>query len=405
VKKLLCYSDCFVFGGCENVIVNLMRSPLLTEKFEVRFAYRSHPAYDSVLSTRLSSNESLRPLCIASNETRFYNLQRSHLPWPLELRSKFFFAILDRLGFYFLWNVMRLTLLFRKERPDVLHINNGGYPGAASCRQAVIAAKLAGVPRIIFMVNNLAFPPRGIWDRLLDRVVRSNVTRFLTASKAAADRLAEARGIERSRIDSIPNTVADAVCDRSRGDLRAEFGIAESDFVLAAVGLLTERKGQSLLIAALAALARADIRLLLIGEGEDRGALERTVREMGLEGQVLFLGQRPDPLNYMQAADVVVVPSTRDEDMPYVVLEAMSLGRPVIATHVGGIAEEIRDGVDGLLVDPGQVGQLAAAILKLYDDRPLARAMGDSGAQRSRAEFDYDRITRRFVDLYRGMNP
>src|SRR4029079_8740391 len=112
-----------------------------------------------------------------------------------------------------------------------------------------------------------------------------------------------------------------------------------------------------------------------------------------------FTGQRPDAHDLLAASDVLVHPSFR-EDMPYVILEALCLGRPVIGSRVGGIPEEIRDGVEGLLVEPRSEGQLSAAIAELFHDREKTRLMGTRAAERFRDEFRYDLILRRFADLY-----
>lgn len=397
MKKLLIYSDCFIFGGSENVVVNLMRSAAVRQRFEVRFAFRSYRAYDAAVQARLGEF-TVKPLHILSDETRDYEVKRSRQS-SLRLLP---FHLLRRTGVYFLWNVARLYSLFRTERPDVLHINNGGYPGAASCRHAVIAARLAGVRRVVFMVNSLAYPPGGPIDRWMDGQVRTGVHRFVTASQAAAERLATLRGMPRDRIDCIPNTLPSCNVTKSREEVRASLGLNDSHFVLACIGTLTEEKGQAVLLRAIASLANDAFRVLIVGDGEDGEQLKSLAKTLGIASQAIFTGQRPDAHDLLNASDVLVHPSFR-EDMPYVILEALCLGRPVIGTRVGGIPEEIRDGVEGLLVEPRSEKQLAAAIAELFRDREKTRQIGVRAAERFREEFRYDLILRRFADLYSSL--
>jgi glycosyltransferase involved in cell wall biosynthesis len=166
-------------------------------------------------------------------------------------------------------------------------------------------------------------------------------------------------------------------------------------FTLAAAGRLTRQKA---LGDALAAVARVDgVRLVLAGDGPERASLESRSRDLGLDGRVRFLGARPreDVLRLFRAADAALLTSAW-ENLPHGVLEALAVGTPVIATAVGGVPEVVREGENGLLVSPGDVGALAEAIRRLATDDALRGALADAAAD-SVAELAEPRILARVV--------
>jgi glycosyltransferase involved in cell wall biosynthesis len=118
--------------------------------------------------------------------------------------------------------------------------------------------------------------------------------------------------------------------------------------------------------------------LLVVGEGSRRDALEAQARELRIAHRVVFTGRRDDVPAVTAALDVAVLPSYR-EAQGMVILEAMALSRPVVASNVGGIPEMIEDGVTGLLVPPHDPDALAAAIVRLLKDHSLADMLGRAG--------------------------
>jgi glycosyltransferase involved in cell wall biosynthesis len=130
-------------------------------------------------------------------------------------------------------------------------------------------------------------------------------------------------------------------------------------------------------------------------------AIERELRvltqELSLTGQVAFTGELPNAEGMMRAADVVVVPSTKPEPFGKVLVEAMFLAKPVIATTPGGPAEIIRDGVEGILVDPGAVAELALALIRLTD-RETRDRLGANGVLRAKG-FSHQTSANKYADL------
>jgi glycosyltransferase involved in cell wall biosynthesis len=285
--------------------------------------------------------------------------------------------------------------MIRRIRPDVLLVNNGGYPGGESCRVAVLAARRAGVGRVVHFVHNMAFPPA--WpvgpERRLDQRIDLSTDRWITAAHRASDELSAQRGIPRSRIDTVYYGVA--VPPRrstSYRDLRRELGFTDDQFGLVAIANLEPRKGISVLLTALARLRgqAAMPSTAIVGRGPMKARLEAEVRALGLCDWVRFLGWREDVDAILDAADGLVLPSLTNECLPYVILEAMAHRLPVVATNVAGIPEMLLDGTSGLLVAAGDADGLASAIAQLSTDRQQARQMGEHGWRRVRDRFSLE---------------
>jgi len=175
---------------------------------------------------------------------------------------------------------------------------------------------------------------------------------------------------------------------------------------LLCLGRLTEEKGFDLVLAALRRLVDRCPRLGLIiaGDGPLRRTLERRATELGLMPHVDFLGWvSPDDVPALiNAATVVVVPSSY-EAFGLVALQAAQMGRPVVATRVGGLAEIVEDGVTGLLVESGDATLLAAAIAKLLDDPAAATRMARAARRRARERFSWGRHVDAYDALYRSL--
>jgi colanic acid/amylovoran biosynthesis glycosyltransferase len=174
------------------------------------------------------------------------------------------------------------------------------------------------------------------------------------------------------------------------------------------VGTLHEVKGQAVLLEA-CALARAagtDVDVVLVGDGEDRAALERRATELGITGQVTFVGSatRPEVIEHLRDADVLVAPSVptasgRKEGIPVALMEGMACGLPVVASRLTGIPELVADGRSGLLTEPGDAAALAGALGRLAGDDGLRARLGAAARRTVEDEFDLAGNARRLAEL------
>jgi glycosyltransferase involved in cell wall biosynthesis len=195
-------------------------------------------------------------------------------------------------------------------------------------------------------------------------------------------------GLDPSRVSVLPNPTPSLPPLPEREELRRRLGL--NGATLAFAGRLTRQKA---LAVALRALAEVDgVSLWLAGDGDEAPALERLAAELGLAGRVRFLGPRPrdQVLELFRAADAALLSSSW-ENFPHAVVEALAVGTPVVATATGGVAEIVRDGQNGLLVQPGDAGALAAAIRRYFADEALRGRLRAAAAQ-SVSEYAPERV-------------
>lgn len=288
--------------------------------------------------------------------------------------------------------------LLRRERVDVIHAHNQAaafYGGLAGlfCRRPMIVTRHGasfGRDASHLRLGRLA-------ARLAQRVVCVGEEARQVARRV--DRVPEARlRLIYNGVDTAlyrPDPVA-------RAAARSELGLALTEPVLISVGRLSAEKDHHTLLTALALLGQRGTppRLLVVGGGPERQALERAAAELGLGAAVLWLGERQDVPRLLAACDAFAL-SSLSEGVSIAVLEAMAAGLPVAATMVGGNPELVEQGRGGLLVPPGDPAALAAALGRLLEDPARARAMGQAARARVEERFSLIATARAYVGLYR----
>jgi glycosyltransferase involved in cell wall biosynthesis len=189
--------------------------------------------------------------------------------------------------------------------------------------------------------------------------------------------LAVSWGVDAARVSVLPNPAPVLPVLPPREELRASFGM--NGATLAFAGRLTAQKALEVALEALAGVD--DVALLIAGEGDRRGPLEAKTAELGLGSRVRFLGAVPREriVELFRAADATVLSSSW-ENFPHTVVESLAAGTPVLATATGGVAEVVRDGVNGLLVPSGDPEALAAAIRRYLGDEELRARLRDAAA-------------------------
>lgn len=299
---------------------------------------------------------------------------------------------LDYFYLTFFFDVAQCYLLLKAIKPDVLYINSGGYPGAVSCRATGIAGLLAGVKIIYFHVNSMPKPAPALFERLVDRLLIENVCRFITASHAVAEALSRQRRIPPAHVQTIHNSfheVEPNVCRRE--EIRLRHGISDETILFGVVGELIERKGYRVVFDALHQLKKEDqithLSLLVIGSGKLLSTLKKLVQVHGLGSTVTFVAHTDRIHDYYQAIDVLIMASLHSEDLPYVILEAMAAGKPVIGSAVAGIPEQVIHGVNGLLVDPGDFLGLSEAMIFFKKNFDAVRSMGAKSKELYHSKF------------------
>ena len=389
------------------MLINLWGSQELRRSYEISFSYRSNQAYEIGLESRLVADFPI------------YSLKMWDPSWLYDLAPNFpkrirriFLPALQLFCRYpvFIYDVLVLIRLFHRINPEILHINNGGYPGALSCRAAAIAGRICGIPDIIMVVNNLAIAYEDFnrcFDYPIDFLVSFSVTKFVTGSRAASERLTEVLSVSKDNVVSLHNGINLRKWTEAPEETRNRLGIGNFNGALfGVVALMERRKGHQILLDALNIIADNDpndfsqILVLLEGDGPTRKQLEEFVDNHQLKERVRFVGVENNIVNFMRALDIVVLPSIDQEDFPNVVLEAMCLGKPVIASRLAGTPEQIVPNLTGLLVEPGDSAALANALLCMANDKELRERLGANGRIRFEENFTAKIAVQRYLDLY-----
>ncbi len=284
----------------------------------------------------------------------------------------------------------RLARILQRERVDVLHCHN-----RRAHVYGVMAARVARRPAVVCTLHGFVFREPNAAERLAGRFASHTVG----VCRAVLDQAVRVGRVSRRRSSVIYNGVEPERFAPERGA-----GRRGRELALVCVARLAPEKGHDVLLRALAALAGEgrQVRLDIIGDGPERAALEALARQLGVASRVRFLGRRDDVPKLLGEADAFVLPSL-SEAFPLTVLEAMASGLPVVATAVGGVPEAVRDGETGLMVAPGEPGELAGALARVLDDGELARSMGRAGRRRVEELFSLEATARRHARLYRRL--
>jgi glycosyltransferase involved in cell wall biosynthesis len=293
--------------------------------------------------------------------------------------------------------VRSLVQLFRQHRIDAVHSHEFTMAvyGAA-------AARLLNIPHVITMHGGLKVC-RALRRRVALRWAMRNSDHTVMVSRATQRQFATDLGLDEARFTVVPNGVPLNLGDAARP--RLEFGIGEHECVLVAVGTLERHKGHQVLLDAIASLVRGGLatpwRLIIAGGrgGDQHESLLRFVRAEGLDERVHIVTNRSDVPDLLALADVFVMPSIW-EGLPMALLEAMVVGKAIVASATAGIPEAIADGRDGLLVPPGDVGRLAEALRALLTDPARRAALSEAAAGRARREFTVQVMADRYEVLY-----
>ncbi len=291
----------------------------------------------------------------------------------------------------------RLASYLRREKIDVLHTHMFGSNVSGS-----VIGKLARVPVIVAHEHSWSFEGRPL-RRLLDGQLVGRLATVAAAGSAAdRDRMIADEGIPPAKVVHIPGPY---IARKRTGseDLRDELTIDRQAPVVGTIASLRPQKTLHVLIDAFAAVSRSypEAHLVLAGDGECRQALGQQVRDLSLEGRVHFLGQREDIAAVLDGIDVAAI-SSDYEGTSLFALECMAHRTPLVSTDVGGPHEFLENGVSAILVPRQNSAELAAAIKRLFSEPELRRSMAES-AHAKLGEFELDRITERWADLYDGL--
>jgi glycosyltransferase involved in cell wall biosynthesis len=365
--RILIVITCLGYGGAERLVVDTVAARD-THRFHYEVAYV------------LRREDALVP-AIEATGTPVHALNASHLA---DLR----------------WTVALRRLLVNG-RYDIVHFH---LPYAAALGQFVVASlHRSARPGVVYTEHN-------VWDRerFLNRVfLRASVRRgeqLVTVSHDAYDALPPTlRRRATTVVHAVDLSESDSLIGRRselRRLVRSELGVRRNEFLFMTVANFRPEKAYDVLLAAARSLADEGlpIRIAAVGRGPLRDALHARHAELALGDRFQFLGQRGDVLRLLAGADAFVLASVR-EGLPVALMEATSVGLPIVASAVGGVPQALEDEVDALLVPPADVGALVDAMKRLASDPGLRERLGRAAKLRS-TQFDMAEANRAVGEVY-----
>ena len=287
--------------------------------------------------------------------------------------------------------ISKLTMLAREKNIDLIHLNNQvvlNYMG-------VFITKSLGIPCISHLRT---FNSYGLNKNKVDYLKKVNV-RYVAISEKIKHHWVE-RGLDSKKIDVIYNVYQpgddDALPDKDISSMSKYDG-----YKIIFVGRLIECKGIPFLLKSFEQIINNNInaKLFLVGDGEEENKLKKYISELNIKQHVVFLGYRSNPQSFIRNADLLVFPSS-EEGFGRVLLEAMDVGTPVIGTRIGGIPEIIEHGVNGFLVDYGDVDSLKRSIIAILKDESLRLKMIQGGNETINSKFRVELYRKKLENVY-----
>jgi glycosyltransferase involved in cell wall biosynthesis len=292
--------------------------------------------------------------------------------------------------------MIKITRVCFKDAIQVIIANSGReyWPAA-------IAAKIAGT-KVVFIRHQM--------DRLKKTtcwLVNKHIDRVVAVSGAVKDALIES-GISHKKIDVIYNSIP---LERfnpgmvERNAVRRELGLDDNNIVMGTVGKLHQGKGVFELLSAAHRLAEEypNVRLIYVGDGPERTRLEQEAQRLSMNDKVIFPGVRKDIERMYAAIDIFVLPSTCREAFGMVLIEAMAMGKPVIATTMGGIPEIVDNDVNGLLVPPHNPDAIAHAMARYIEDSEFTWKVALEGRKKVEQKFSDEAMGDNFENVLRNL--
>lgn len=294
----------------------------------------------------------------------------------------------------------KIRTLIKSIKPDIVHTHLGhadligawasrGLPVKRYCTMHNVYFKWNWVDNFIFFAYYVTFKAHG------KGIIVSCI------SKAVAEHTQRKLGVPSNNIRINYNSIPELAVNESKEIARRSLLLNEDDFCLLTVGRLRVQKSLETLLYAISHLSDsiANLKVLIVGEGELEGPLKKLSQKLKIDNIVDFRGGTQTPEKYFSSADIFILPSVF-EGLPTVIIEAFRASLPIIASNVDGTNELIEDGFNGVLFEPKNSEQLAQNILKLYHSEESRKRFGENGYKSYTNKYDIRNYAKQIEALY-----
>ena len=301
----------------------------------------------------------------------------------------------------------QLGNILRRYSADLLHLHFTGFVGAYPW-----LAQVLSVDKVFFTDHSSRpanyVPARApVWKRSLVKLINYPITKVICVSKYGRHCATTLGLLPANRFQLVYNGVdlTRVNADSARAaEFRRRFNISENKKIVVQVSWVIPEKGIMDLLetARLVTSKRPDTQFVIVGDGPYREEFTKKAHEMGIGDNVTWTGLSKDPFGegVYDAADIVCQLSRWEEVFGWMIAEAMSFGKPVVATRVGGIPELIDEGTTGFLVERGDVNAAAVRVLKLLDDDELRKTLGGAGRRKTEYRFNLQKNVGELIRVY-----
>jgi glycosyltransferase involved in cell wall biosynthesis len=301
----------------------------------------------------------------------------------------------------------KLRLLFKRIQPDRLIVVAGGYPGGDSIRLALLAwAHSSACHRLaVLNIHNLIEPASrlSLFSDRIDTYIAKRCAALVTVSKASLDTVRKRPGLLNVPSTWIHNGLEDPGPNMVDPSIRTDFGVPENKSVIVMLATYEQRKGHSFFLNIFKRIIEQGIDAVVVicGQGSESEIekVKNQVVDLGIERNVVLHGYRKDAKRLLTVADIVVVPSQDAESLPYIAIEALAYGVPIVACSVGGLPEIITNGEGGWCVSVRDETQFEQHLRCLLNDRDLRLAQGKAGRSHFENRFTDTRMSIEYMKI------
>jgi len=266
--------------------------------------------------------------------------------------------------------------------------------------------KMTGIPWVAFAHGQTTENRKTRLYSWLDTVAMKYADRVVAVSNGLYEHQLKPAGIPQSKVRVVHNAIdSDSIKPTvNRDQMRKDLALSANNFVIGVIGRFSPEKGQDIFLRAIALAPElgTNFRVLFVGDGPELDRAKSLAADLGVMDKLIFLGYRDDIPNLYQAIDLVVIPS-RSEGLPNVLLEALAVGKAVIATDVGGIGEVLENRVNGLLVPFNDVKSLACAMEEIYYNKDLYNQVSGNALQSVKIKFSTEARAKNIFAVYQEL--
>lgn len=291
---------------------------------------------------------------------------------------------------------VKLIHYLRRNRFDIVHCHSGGY--------ACLAAKMAGKKRIVYTRHGIGFTreelvTRSFFRKFFDLVVDCCVDKYVALTENDRTIMNNVMKIESDKINVIWNGIDPSYVEKYRHT-------NHQNPTIGVIARLTAQKGISYLIQAVPKIIKKykNLDVFIAGDGEERARLEKLAKELNISKNIKFLGYVTAIEEVINRLDVFVLPSVW-EGFPYVLLEAMVLKKPIIATDIFGVSEIVDNDKTGILIKPRSSESIAEAVCALLSDRKKAKKLSDAAYAKVLKNYTLENTVSQIQNLYLELMP